>query len=90
MPVYNGVGAYWMPRWMRDCITAWFIRDFSETIPKDHDLAYYMQEQSRFHIDRAMLLDMLAQSDTDRKAAKAVTVYAMVRLLGGPSYRRNA
>ena len=89
MPVYNGVGAYWMPRWMRDAITRWFLRDFTEDAPQAHDLAYWLAEQPRAVIDRAFLAAMLVQSDTLRKRAKALTIYAMVRLFGGRSYNRR-
>ncbi len=90
MPIYNGVGAYWMPQWMRNAITAWFLRDFDEGAAQDHDLAYWLHDQTRAVIDRAFLVAMLAQVVTLRQRAKALTIYAMVRLFGWASYRKTA
>ncbi len=89
MPTYNGVGAYWMPQWLRDAVTAWFLRDFPEGIAQDHDLAYWLHVRPRAGIDRDMLDAMLAVATGLRTRIKAWLIYAMVRLLGGPSYTRN-
>lgn len=86
MPVYNGVGASWMPQWLRDRITVWFLRDFDEGAAEDHDLAYWLHEQPRAVIDRAFLAAMLSQSTTIRQRVKALAIYAMVRLFGWASY----
>ena len=86
MPIYNGVGAWWMPQWMRSQITAWFLRNFDEGLAQNHDLDYWLGERSRIDIDRAFLAAMLAQSDSIRTRAKAITIYSMVRLLGWASY----
>ena len=75
-----------MPRWMRACITAWFLRDFDEGAAEDHDLAYWLAEQPRIDIDRAFLAAMLVQAVTLRQRLKALTLYAMVRLFGWASY----
>ena len=86
MPVYNGVGAWWMPRRMRAAITAWFIRDFDESAAEDHDLAYWLGTASRMDIDRGFLASLLLQAQTARQRLKAYLIYMMVRLFGGPSY----
>lgn len=87
MPIYNGVGAWWMPQWMRDAFTAWFLRYFDEDAAEDHDLAYWLHEQPRIEADRAFLAAMLGQPVTLRQRLKAITIYAMVRLFGWASYR---
>ena len=87
MPIYNGVGAWWMPRWMRNRITAWFLRDFDEGAAEAHDLAYWLREEPRIDIDRAFLAAMLGQTVTLRQQLKALTIYAMVRLFGWASFR---
>jgi hypothetical protein len=76
-----------MPQWMRDLITDWFLRDFTEDAAEAHDLAYWLRELPRIDIDRAFLAAMLGQAVTLRQRAKAITIYAMVRLLGWASYR---
>lgn len=87
MPIYNGVGAWWMSQWMRDAITAWFLRDFDKNAAENHDWAYWRHEQPRIDIDRAFLAAMLGQAVTLRQRLKALTLYAMVRLFGWASYR---
>ncbi|WP_072858366.1 hypothetical protein [Loktanella atrilutea] len=91
MPVYNGVGAYWMPRWLRSILTAWFLWDFTEAAAEAHDLAYYLRDQPRAVIDRIFLDRMLLQATTARTRAKACLIYIMVRAFGGQSYdgKRN-
>tara|TARA_R110000824_G_scaffold401040_1_gene610478 strand:+ start:1837 stop:2115 length:279 start_codon:yes stop_codon:yes gene_type:complete len=90
MPIYNGVGAWWMPSWSRDCLTAWFLRDFAEDAAQDHDIAYWLGEHSRAVIDSTFLAAMLGQAVTLRQRCKALTIYAMVRLLGWTAYRDRA
>jgi hypothetical protein len=89
MPVYNGVGACWMPRWMRDSITAWYILDFDQAHAQEHDYAYWLNGESRAIVDRKFLYSMLGESNSFRQKAKAVLIYIMVRLFGGNSYRKN-
>ena len=86
MPTYNGVGAWWMPQWLRAWLTAWFLRDFSEDSAEDHDLAYWLAVVPRIDADRAFLAALLTQADTLRKRLKAIAIYTMVRLFGGPSF----
>ena len=86
MPVYNGVGAWWMPQWMRDAVTRWFLRDFAEDAAEDHDLAYWLHEQPRAVIDMAFLAAMLGQAVTLRQQLKALAIYAMVRMFGWSAY----
>lgn len=86
MPTYNGVGAWWMPQWLRDVLTAWFLRDFDEGAAEDHDLSYWLHEQPRIEIDRTFLAAMLGQAVTRQQRLKAMTLYAMVRLFGWASY----
>jgi hypothetical protein len=90
MPIYNGVGAYWMPRWMRDAVTRWFIRDFTEDAAEDHDLAYWLGCVSRFEADTVFLAAMLSEATTPRTTIKAWIIYAMVRAFGARSYNRTA
>ena len=86
MPIYNGVGAWWMPDWMRLRLTSWFLRDFDEDAAEDHDLGYWLGRQSRVDVDTAFLLAMLEQATTRRQRVKARVIYLGVRLFGGASY----
>tara|TARA_R110000737_G_scaffold64473_7_gene92225 strand:- start:6930 stop:7211 length:282 start_codon:yes stop_codon:yes gene_type:complete len=86
MPIYNGVGAWWMSSWMRGLLTKWFLLDFDEGAAEDHDLAYWLGELPRSTIDRLFLTSMLGQSVTVRQRCKALVVYIMVRLIGWTAY----
>lgn len=89
MPVYNGVGAYWMPKWLRNCLTQWYLRDFSESYPQEHDLGYWLREQSRLTLDRQLLDAMLLEATNKRQIVKAWVIYIVVRAFGHKSYTRN-
>ena len=86
MPVYNGVGAWWMPRWCRAALTWWFLLDFSEDAAEAHDMGYYLAQLPRRAIDRIFLDQLLLEATSARVWAKAWLIYVMVRAFGGPSY----
>ena len=87
MELGNGIGAYWMPRLLRNYLNRRFY--YFVNAANQHDIRYATKRMTRRHTDLQFIREMLQQCGNDLDVFVAVVFYVFVRLFGEISWRKH-